>query len=188
MNNEQIEKIIIEALKLKDEGKSLPEILNLFPEYKEELDGLFNVADILSEEKNKIVAPESLWAKIITSIDINRFILRGDEDKGRASLNNLNQIQDSMTINWKIVFGAAVFGIIAAVVYFQFGIKPAQFAKEGEEGMALAPTGNIDDMAAILLADASSDGAALLTEADISLIDTDSQVIDDFGQSYNEEF
>lgn len=188
MNSEQTEKIIIEALKLKDEGKYLPEILNLFPEHKEELEGLFNVADILSEEKNKITAPENLLLKIITSVDTNRFISRSEEDKGRASVNNLDQIQDSMTINWKIVFGAAVFGIIAAVVYFQFGIKPAQFAKEGEKGVALAPTGNIDDVVAILLADASSDGAALLTETDISLIDTDSQAIDDFGQSYNEEF
>lgn len=66
--NEQSEKNIIKALELLEKGKSIPEILNLFPEQKEELRELFQAMKTVQSAKNSIRPSETLLQEIIFQI------------------------------------------------------------------------------------------------------------------------
>lgn len=196
MDNEQTEKIIMEALKLIEEGKSMPEILNLFPEHIKELGEIFKIMEILGKEKDGVAPDKKLLAKILSEIDAevttsgeSRFILRDDEIKGRVSVND-KKIK-FMTINWKLTFGVIVLAIVASVSYYQFVLKekPLEIAKAPIDISVVPATGNVDDIVLALLNDADAETAILANiESDANLILADSQAIDDFGQSYNEEF
>jgi flagellar basal body-associated protein FliL len=101
-----------------------------------------------------------------------------------------------MTINWKIIIPVLVILVVAAgLIYYQFGIKPLQpqYTTEKaapEQAAKITPppaTGNIDDAINAFIQDATNEQALAADEdADTSLIDLDSQAINDFGQSYNE--
>ncbi len=162
------------------------------------------ISKVLIEEKDKIIPNERLLTEILSAIDVevttpadNRFIFRGDKSKGRASINNKNQIYNPMTINWKLTFGVIVLAIIASVSYYQFALKTPQYAQEQEGAQQIATlpkelpkaTGDIDVAADALIQDALNEAAVIADEGnDIALLSIDSQAIDDFGQSYNEEF
>jgi len=155
------------------------------------------LSKILSEEKNKAILDEKLLVNFLSVIDAevttsdkNRFILqRDDNDKGRVSANN-DQIHNFMAINWKLVFGVIILALVASVSYYQFVLKaPSEIAKAPTEVNIVPATGNIDDTVLALLNDADAEVAILANiENDANLIIADSQAIDDFGQSYNEEF
>lgn len=196
MDNEQMEKIIMEVLELIEEGKSMQEILNSFPEYKKELEEIFKVAEILKKEKDGALPNKNLLVKILSGIDTevtasgeNRFILRDDEIKGRVSVND-KKIK-FMTINWKLTFGIIVLAIVASASYYQFVLKekPLEIVKAPTDIGVVSATGNVDDVVLALLNDVDAEAAILANiESDANLILADSQAIDDFGQSYNEEF
>lgn len=124
--------------------------------------------------------------------------------EGRPSLNNIiTKIHNLMTINWKVwaPLGIVAVAVLAIVWFAQFGAKAPQAPTAGETPQApiAAPvqelpvavtkpaTGNIDDAVNAILAGASDDQALFAdAEKDAELIAADSQVISDFGQSYNE--
>jgi hypothetical protein len=59
--------------------------------------------------------------------------------------------------------------------------------KEKEEISVVPPTGNVDDTADALLKELDDENLATKDlEGDLNLIDSDSQEVDDFGQSINE--
>ncbi len=164
------------------------------------------LSKILSEEKNKAMLDEKLLVNFLSVIDPsplyckgegevttsgkNRFILQRDDNKGRVSANN-DQIYNFMTINWKLVFGVIILAVVVSVSYYQFVLKetPSEIAKAPTEVDIVPATGNIDDAVLALLNDADAEMAILANiENDANLIIADSQVIDNFGQSYNEEF
>ncbi len=170
----------------------------------EQFENLLN--KVLSEEKNKAMLDEKLLVNFLSIIDAevtiseeNRLISRDDEikspiytyvgDKGRVSANK-NQIHNFMAINWKLVFGVIILALIASVSYYQFVLKaPSEVAKAPTEVNIVPATGNIDDIALALLNDVDAEAAILANvENDANLIIADSQAINDFGQSYNEEF
>ena len=154
------------------------------------------LSKILSEEKNKAILDEKLLVNFLSVIDAevttsgeNRFILQRDDNKGRVSVNN-DQIYNYMTINWKLVFGLIILAIVVSVSYYQFVLnKPSEIAKAPTEIEIVPATGNVDDVVLALLNDVNAETAILANiENDANLLIADSQAIDDFGQSYNEEF
>ena len=174
------------------------------------------LSKILAEEKNKAMLDEKLLMNFLSAIDAkvttseeNRLIFRDDKtksptytyvgdksptytyvgDKGRVSVNN-DQIHNFMAINWKLVFGVIILALIVSVSYYQFILKaPSEIAKAPTEVNIVPATGDIDDAVLALLNDADAEAAILANiENDANLIIADSQAIDDFGQSYNEEF
>lgn len=93
-NNEKLEKILVETLKLYEKGKTIPEILNLYPNYKEELQEMFQVIKVLMAAREKIAPPKELLANIISQIQDKegvtnfkegRYLDRG-AIKGRTSI------------------------------------------------------------------------------------------------------
>lgn len=164
------------------------------------------LSKILAEEKNKAMLDEKLLMNFLSAIDAkvttseeNRLIFRDDKtksptytyvgDKGRVSVNN-DQIHNFMAINWKLVFGVIILALIVSVSYYQFILKaPSEIAKAPTEVNIVPATGDVDDAVLALLNDADAEAAILANiENDANLIIADSQAIDDFGQSYNEEF
>jgi hypothetical protein len=63
----------------------------------------------------------------------------------------------------------------------------AQVTTEREKIFTVPATGDIDDATEALLKEADDESSALSDlEGDVNLIDSDSQEVDDFGQSVNE--
>jgi DNA-directed RNA polymerase subunit F len=100
-NPENLEKIMGEALELKEKGKTISEILDWYPEYKKELKKMFQTIDILSREKEKILPSKELLTKILSELTIeksvtekefSRYLYRGEKMpdfsgfKGRTSI------------------------------------------------------------------------------------------------------
>ncbi|MBI4692104.1 MAG: hypothetical protein HY773_01535, partial [Candidatus Terrybacteria bacterium] len=94
--DDQLEKILSEALKLQEEGKTIPEILDLFPGHKKELGEIFETIEILKNQKEKIIPPKELLNKIITSAETERYSYYRED--GRPSIINIifNQIHNLM--------------------------------------------------------------------------------------------
>jgi len=183
IKNIEFEKILSEALKLQEEGKTIPEILDLFPEHKKELGGIFETIEILKNQKEKIIPPKELLNKIITSAETERYSYR---EEGRPSIINiiLNQIHNLMAPKWKMTLAlVAIIAVIGIFAYYQLGQKAPQ-----QIGILPKATGNVDDVVNGLLQEISSEELFLEDEllGDISLVNIDNQAIDDFGQSYNE--
>lgn len=212
-NNEKLENILSKALKLYEKGRTILEILNLFPEHRKELEEMFQTIHMLIREKEKIIPPPELLAKIISQIQIqsnvtnaekSRYLYRG-ETKGRPSLNIIiRQISNPMTWNWKIILPLGIVAVLVVVVlFFQIGKGPQVAEKEQPSPIAEQPqvtgpvvekpaalpaaTGNVDDAVNSVIA-AIDNELTILNEydSDAALLELDSQTISDFGQAYNE--
>ncbi len=129
-NNEKFEKALSEALELQEKGRSTPEILNLLPEFKEELGELFRVIEVLYREKENIVPQKEILTNIISRISTNedvtnketeRYLYRG-EVKGRPSIpEEVISKTESMFTKWKILLPIGVAAVIVlAVITTQF--------------------------------------------------------------------
>jgi len=205
-HKEKIEKILNKALELKDKGKSPSEILELFPEYKNELKDFFGIIDVFSREK--ITPSKELLEKIISQIDsngevtekeFNRYSFKGGL-KGRPSSINDIKNRQTMAEKWKIFVPIGVLVVVAVlIVGFQLLKKPSETAVSqkgkgittetptAQEGEVPKATDNVDDMISALVGDSNAEFSQSSKEADdIELLNFDSQVINDFGQSYNE--
>jgi hypothetical protein len=128
-NSENLEKIINEALNLKEEGKTISEILNLYPEYKNELKEIFQTIDILNEEKEKVLPSKELLVKILSELtssknvtekEFSRYLYRSKKEpdfsgyKGRGSIIQLLERTSLMTMK-KIYLGIGVL-VLALIV------------------------------------------------------------------------
>lgn len=212
-SNNKFEDVLDEALKLFEEGKSIPEILDLFPKHKEDLKETFEAIQLFHQGKDFIEPPKEFLSKIlerisvkgVTYLKVRRYSHRG-ESKGRPSIISIiiNQIHKSMNLNWKIAI--PIVGIVAIiavfVIYSQSFKEPTQYTGEKTLKQELAEktqvskpkevvipkaTGNVDDVINAALAFSVNDGYVLDEEdVDASLIEADNQTISDFGQSYGE--
>jgi len=137
-NNKNLEKIMSEALELKEKGKTISEILDLYPEYKKELKEMFQIIDILSREKEKILPSKELLTKIISELtlensitekDFSRYLYRGEKMpdfsgfKGRPSILKLLEKISLLIINMKKIYlgiGILVLAlVVVAGIYWQ---------------------------------------------------------------------
>lgn len=159
----EIEKSIQEALELREKGKSIPEILSLFPEYRKELEEIFVIIEVLSSEKDKIKPSRVILDKIISQIPvkdnvtdpkINRY-LDTEGKKGRpliVHLSKIGELFNSMSKTTIILTGFLVVAVVVlAGIYLQPqepegtgslppGVKQEEMAKGNEEGASAAPS------------------------------------------------
>ncbi len=210
---EETEEIIEKILQHLNNGKTPAEILNLFSaDRKELLNEILLTVDLLKKERDKIVPSSELFKQIMDKITSNvtnrvniRYLYR-ESEQGRPSLNNniITKINNLMTINWKIWAPFSVIIVVALILFssyqFETTVPQTPVAKEitpqapittpAQETPVVVTqpaTGDINDAVDIILADASGDQALFAdTEKDVALVDIDSQIINDFGQFYNE--
>jgi hypothetical protein len=211
INDQKLEEIIEKILEYVDSSKSPAEVLNLFPEHQENVKEILSLISLLKKESESIAPSKESLKKVMEKIPgsvTNGFNHRHSymkEVQGRPSLNKINiitKIYNLMTINWKIW---APVGIVAAVVLVmigvnQFGTKapqapiaeetpeaPVAVSQELPVAVTEPATGNIDDAVNAILAGISDDEAFFADAAkNAELIAADSQAINNFGQSYNE--
>lgn len=160
MNNNNLEKIIDRVLTLIERGKSPREILAMVPEYRKELQEIFQILDLLNVQKEKVAPSKELLAKILSNLpraesvtegEVSRYLYRGEQkpndyawQEGRPSeIITKTKIYDLMTINWKVW---APLGIIAVAVLIitglsQFGTKAPQapITEEAPQAPIAAP-------------------------------------------------
>lgn len=99
-NNEKLEKPLRKFLELREKGKSSPEILSSLPEFRNEIEKIFQIVEILSRQKENIIPSPEILASIISQISIKdgvtnkekkRYLYRG-EIKGQPSILQLVDI------------------------------------------------------------------------------------------------
>jgi len=189
------EKNLIKALELYESGKSISEILNLWPEDKE-LVKIFDSIVLLEKENKKIVPSKELLAKIIDQVEVvtdlkeGSYLYKDDNKKGRSNL--INQIHKFMSLKWKIgiPFGIAAIALVF-FVYNQYSVAPELNSMEKmveiPEVSAPLVTANIDNAVDSLILAASEEQAIFESElSDVSLLEWDSSALSDFGQTYDE--
>jgi DNA-directed RNA polymerase subunit F len=199
----KLEKILEKVLELLDQGKSVSEILNLFPEFETELKEIFQIVEALSKEK--ITPQKELLEKIISQIETekpvtkeepSRYIDKEGKLKGRPSLANFVENWINMADKWKVIVPVGVLVIATVlIVANQLLKKPSEIS-----GPAVTPvspkevvgpavgTGNVDDIVSAVLSDAFAEGSQTEKnmQDDVELLGLDSQAINDFSQVYNE--
>lgn len=195
--NEQSEKILTKALELLERGKSKLEILNLFPEQKDELRELFQTMETVQSTKNGIRPPEELLRQIISQIP---------DERTEHQENHLSSFGFS---TWfKFAIPAAAIAILVAVFYSKLLPKESQKIAEqtttpviftpiitdnsknkktpSPEPTSLA-TNDIDTLINEAIALTNNQQSLPDENADTSLINSDDQALNDFSQFYNEE-
>lgn len=144
---EQIpDELFMKAMELYDNGKSIPEILALFPEYKDGLSRMFNLAAVLKSKKGDIYPSKESLAKVIsgvpfeslsaekqdpvekiaggvTGLESDRYSRGGSFIKGRTSFSQSFKINllNLFNMNQKIYAGVAVLLLVlgAGLIYQQ---------------------------------------------------------------------
>lgn len=123
--NEKIEYIISQVADMRDNGKSIADILNKFPEHQEEIKDVFLIIDELKNSKNLIEPPKELLRSIIdripkdsvTNSNENRYIITEDS-KGRVLQQIISNIY-FIAMNKKLAGLLAVLLVVAlGSVYF----------------------------------------------------------------------
>lgn len=196
----QFDRVLPEALQLRERGVPTEEILARFPQCREELTEIFRILVVLREEKERLIPPRTALANLlprlrrvlpsVTNMQSARYVERG-ERKGRTSYTNIDQIYNLMAR--KVAIGAGVVVILLFLVFSarqgQKASRPAVSPPQQRESVTVIPaTGNPSDVLNALLADSSGEQALASEANDASLINADSLAIDEFGQSYENEF
>lgn len=123
--NEKIEYIISQAADMRDNGKSIADILNKFPEHQEEIKDVFLIVDELKNSKNLIEPPKELLRSIIdripkdsvTNSNENRYIITEDS-KGRVLQQIISNIY-FIAMNKKLAgLLAVLLVVVLGSVYF----------------------------------------------------------------------
>jgi len=186
---------LIKALELYESGKSISEILNLWPEDKE-LAKIFDSIVLLEKENKKIIPSKELLAKIIDQVGVvtdlkeGSYLYKDDNKKGRSNL--INQIHEFMSLKWKIGIPVGIAAI--ALVFFVYNqyivapeLNPIEKMVEIPEVNAPVVTANIDNAVDSLILAAGEEQAIFESElSDVSLLEWDDAALSDFGQTYDE--
>ncbi|MDD2758525.1 MAG: hypothetical protein PHD72_04120 [Patescibacteria group bacterium] len=186
------EKILLEAWRLKEEGKTWPEILNLYPESAEEIKEIFSTADILTREAEKInpepVALRAVVEKISAAeIVTNKSRVRNinqEAVKGRALQNIASSFRYLMSLTWKTIVPVSLVIVLgAAVGVYQFGVKPARDTANQTDYEFVSD--DINEALNSLDQDADGLESAFDEDADITVVDSDSQALNAFDNINN---
>ena len=103
MNANKEEKVLMAALGLLDQGRTPREILDLFPDEREELQKIFETINLLETTKKEILLSPGFGHRIINDFDA-------------TSLTKTKRPALSKLIQWQIVAPAAILTIIIALV------------------------------------------------------------------------
>jgi len=208
----KFEKVIEKAIELLDKGKSIPEILNSFPEFEKELKEIFEIIEILGKEK--ITPNREILERIINQIgiekgvtkeELTRYLERETKLKGRLSLIELIKSGFNMAEKWKIIVPVGTLIVLAVLIFAtQSSKKPTEIAgptatpvSTGEiaretpvfsQETPPVATGNIDDVVSVVLSDASVEVSQIERDIqeDVNILGIDNQALNDFLGAYNE--
>jgi len=204
---QKLEKVFFEALKYYEEGKPISEILNLFPDYKKELQEVFGVISLINSEKKKITPLQGVLTQIInqaeplnvTFLKNNRFLYKEAVNKSQAFLNNIFNMKEMIAKQWKIVAPLGLAILLVGFLVFSQGGKKITKETEKEIGTLVTPktasqptapmaAANADEVVDAFLSDFSGEKSQISEETneDAGLITSDSQAINDFIQVYSE--
>ncbi|MBI2096898.1 MAG: hypothetical protein HYT40_01955 [Candidatus Sungbacteria bacterium] len=149
----QNEQILIEALGLRDDGKSLEEILRAYPGAEKEIRELFKSIALLEDAKKGILPRKEVLQYTLDQMKVSPVINRTDiryshknerdEIKGRVSSINLqDQIRGIfVTLNARILIPTAIIAVLAiAFVYYQYGSRAPEYAYEGNPPTTVVPS------------------------------------------------
>jgi len=185
MNRNYLEKI----LSLHESGKSISDILDLFPENKGEIKEFFQAIEVLEKQGKKIIPPKQLLEKIVTQTELDSYLYRRENVKNKGRI--INQIHEFMSLKWKIGIPAGI--IIIALGVFAYNqlnvIAPDSTQKMVEIPEVDTPkiTANIDNAVDAILLSVSEEQAIFESELnDAALLEMDDELLSDFGQIYDE--
>lgn len=185
------EENLIKILELYEDGKSISEILLLFPENQKEIKEIFKVIEKIKENKEEIIPSKELLKKIVTEVDLDSYLYRRETIKNKGRSNLINQIHEYMSLKWKI--GIPVGIVIIALGVFAYNqlnvVAPNPIEKIVVIPEVEAPkvTANIDDAVDALILAASEEQAIFESElSDAALLGWDDSALSDFGQTYDE--
>lgn len=191
--NQKIEEIFEQAVKLLRDGKTPKQVLDLWPEAETELEDLLKLTNILKEQKEFFEPKQELLKTILNQLEkidvaekeLSPYLIK---NKGRFSIINnlLNQIHNLMTLRWKIAFSLIVI-VVGLGLYYQFGLEKPQYVigLDNQKILLSEPSADVNKMAEALNQEASIE-QSLTAEENALLIDIDSSMMSDFGQSYDE--
>ena len=130
-----LEEIFGQTLNLWEKGKSLPEILAIFPEYQKELKELFDVIEFMKKGKSEIMPGREILNNLLSKIDIpsvtkteeNRFIYRKRPRGLKGRLLTL-QVEIEKMLNFMqkktYLFAGAAVIIVAAIGIYWYSQRP----------------------------------------------------------------
>lgn len=126
-SDKNLEKFITEALELQEKGKTVPEILDLFPKHRRELEEIFEAQGIIAGGKENIVPPKELLTKIISIIPF--------EADRRPFLFRLFGRMNPFSINRTVYAGIGVFLFSAIFLgaYWRFQAATAEVSPVEKE-------------------------------------------------------
>ena len=171
------EKIIAEALRLKENGKSLPEIFNLFPNNRQELEDVFKAIDFLSFSKEKVLPRPELLTEIISKVSSESKVGAVKESNKILLANLFSEIFSFK--RWKIFVSAGAVVVLAVIfIYSRVGVKsPLELASNDVVNSTLASI-SVEDS---VVANENADASTLTT--DNQEIDSLLKQMDSYGQN-----
>lgn len=175
-----LETILSQALLADQQGKTLPEILALFPEEEQEIKEMFEIIADLDAKKDKLNPSPEILQKILTNLEGRQITAEAKkinlDNKGRL-LFSLNIIKELfMTQKLKIAIPVlAVLILVVAGAYIYLGSQ-AGTAADVENEIAAALDSELAQEAAL-----TDQGDANL---DVAL--ADEQIINEFNQTYDD--
>lgn len=179
-SEKKLEATLSRALLLKEEGKTLPEILALSPEEEKEIiKEIFEAAACLEAKKDEINPSSEILRKILFNLPD-----QGEGEAKRINLNikgrvffGLNFIKESlMTQKLKIAIPVlAVLVLVAAGAYIYFG-NQAGTISDAENEIAAALDRELAQEVAL----------AEKSDADLDVALADEQIINEFNQTYDD--
>lgn len=92
IDKEAPESILVDALKLYDQGKSVSDILALYPDQKEELSRTFEAVNVLKKQKELINAPKELLVRIVSDISMKNL---GNTEKKNVIAPSVTSAEDN---------------------------------------------------------------------------------------------
>ncbi len=198
MNKEISEQVIEQGLLAKEQGRNESEILDMFPEWRQELTEIFQTISVIENQKEGVVPSQERFRQLIiqlarlantNGVQQENNLEIEKQNKGRVLITNFSHsIDQFMNFNWKI---AAPLGIVAALVLvFIFSQTGTRTPEGGAPVITSTPielppaTGNIDDTLQAFLILTENENAAAQEGNDSDLISFDDQELGGFDQSF----
>jgi hypothetical protein len=211
MRSRKLEKVISEVLEKSEQGSSVPEILELYPDYQEELKEIFNIVSIIKLGADNLPPSfkefEKIFSQAATKLEANRYL---PERAGRPSVNPFNFLNKKIIEGFELIFLLAnrmkkfvIPSLIVLVLatgfivgYYQFAKIKKQAEYAAEQSPVIAPTLVDEEVAAVISVDdlinnlfAESGFEQSLFQEETAglteLLTLDGQAISDFGQIYD---
>lgn len=136
MNNETNEKILLKAIELREKKRKPEEILEMFPESEKEIREIFELIQMLENEKHKLDPSECFFKETLEKANFSGGVTKSEDDRflkkrenGRSSLIN-NLMQNFMGLKRKIAFSVIAVAVISGFIFYYFNSKDNHYADE----------------------------------------------------------